>query len=396
MAGRHHVPALDGLRAVAVAAVMAYHLNLAGSRGGYLGVDVFFVLSGFLITSLLVDEQARTTRINLLGFWARRARRLFPALFLLLGALSLYVALGGPGINVGTFRGDALATLFYVANWHLIAVHSSYFAQFSAPSPLEHAWSLGIEEQFYIVWPLLLLAFAKAGGQRRRAVAMASTAVLAVASAIDMAVMACGATNVSRAYYGTDARAFELMVGALLAFILSGARRATPDQARRAGRAGMVAAAAVAVGCVTLGGPPRWMFDGGFLAFDVLVAVVIVSIAWAGHGVVNTVLSTRPLRWVGRISYGLYLWHWPVIVVLSAQSTGLRPWLVDVVRVALTFTLATVSYYVVEQPIRHHGLPGWRRLLAPAAVLATAGAIVMATVPGAVAGASARRWPRRM
>src|SRR5437763_6444404 len=152
---QRYMPALDGLRAFAVAAVIAYHLNLTGAGGGYLGVDIFFVLSGFLITGLLVEERGRTGRIALRAFWGRRARRLLPALLLLLSALSLYAGLGGPGLNRSTLRPDALATLFYGANWHLIFTQSSYFTQFAAPSPLLHTWSLAIEEQFYVLWPLI-------------------------------------------------------------------------------------------------------------------------------------------------------------------------------------------------------------------------------------------------
>src|SRR5580698_739365 len=160
-----YLPALDGLRAFAVAGVFAYHLGFGWASGGYLGVDLFFVLSGFLITSLLLEEWVTTARIKLAAFWARRARRLLPALFLVLGAIALYVVLNGrfgpPGsaaqVDLSGLRGDALATLFYVANWHAIFAHQSYFAQFSAPSPLEHTWSLAIEEQFYLVWPPVLL-----------------------------------------------------------------------------------------------------------------------------------------------------------------------------------------------------------------------------------------------
>ncbi len=159
VSGAHHyLPALDGLRAFAVAGVIAYHLGFHWANGGYLGVDFFFVLSGFLITGLLVGEWDRRHTIGLRSFWFRRAKRLLPAVMVLLVALSVYTALGGPNITPSVFRGDAIATLFYYANWHLIFTHQSYFAQFAAPSPLRHTWSLAIEEQFYLVWPLLLVA----------------------------------------------------------------------------------------------------------------------------------------------------------------------------------------------------------------------------------------------
>src|SRR5580704_5918405 len=182
---RHHLPALDGLRAVAVCAVMAYHLGFGWAGGGYLGVDLFFVLSGFLITSLLIEERSTTGTVSLRRFWSRRARRLLPALLIMLGAIALYTTLGGPGVNPTTLRGDFVAALFYFANWHFIAAHNSYFAQFLAPSPLEHTWSLAIEEQFYVAWPPLLLLFAKIGGRNWRRAAIVGTAALALGSVLD-------------------------------------------------------------------------------------------------------------------------------------------------------------------------------------------------------------------
>ena len=197
MSGRR-IPALDGLRAFAVLGVMAYHLGLGWASGGYLGVDLFFVLSGFLITSLLVEEWRGTGRIRLGAFWGRRARRLLPALFLVLIAVALYawlngrlatVATGGAAIDLSGLRDDAFATLFYVANWHLVLVHQSYFAQFSAPSPLQHTWSLAIEEQFYVIWPLVVVGIYKIAPRRWRTVGVTVAVVGAAASAIAMAVL---------------------------------------------------------------------------------------------------------------------------------------------------------------------------------------------------------------
>ncbi|MGH9206800.1 MAG: acyltransferase family protein, partial [Acidimicrobiales bacterium] len=229
---RQHLPALDGLRAIAVAAVIVYHFNFGWAAGGYLGVDLFFVLSGFLITGLLIEERMATGGISLPRFWARRARRLFPALLVVLGAIVLYAVAGGPNIDPNALRGDVLGTLFYVANWHFIAVDNPYFAPFATPSPLEHTWSLAIEEQFYVVWPLVVLLLAKLGGRDWRRFTMVSTVVLALASVVDMAMRAHGSGDVSRAYFGTDSRAFELMVGAFLALWMEGPRR-LPDGALR-------------------------------------------------------------------------------------------------------------------------------------------------------------------
>ena len=163
------MPALDGLRALAVAAVIAYHLDYRWAGGGYLGVDLFFVLSGFLITGLLVSEDAATGSIRLGSFWARRAKRLLPGLLVMLVALCAYIAISGPqpGLDLAQLRGDDLAAIFYFANWHLLFAHQPYFAQFAAPSPLQHTWSLAIEEQFYLLWPLVLVVFLPVGLYRR-------------------------------------------------------------------------------------------------------------------------------------------------------------------------------------------------------------------------------------
>ena len=183
-----HLPALNGLRGLAVIGVVAYHLQLGWAQGGYLGVDLFFVLSGFLITTLLLEEWVGAGRINLVAFWGRRARRLLPALFLVVAALALYLIcnarFGGPGANglidLSGLRGDAIATLLYVNNWHLIFAHQSYFAQFSTPSPLQHTWSLAIEEQFYLVWPPLLLVLLRYGRRGWRRVGVTVTVALGV------------------------------------------------------------------------------------------------------------------------------------------------------------------------------------------------------------------------
>jgi peptidoglycan/LPS O-acetylase OafA/YrhL len=379
-----YVPALDGLRGVAVLAVIAYHLNFGWAQGGYLGVDLFFVLSGYLITSLLVGEWGTSGRIRFRSFWARRARRLLPAVVLLLLVLALYAALGGPGLDRSTLRPDALTTLFYSANWHQVFSHQSYFAQFASASPLRHTWSLAIEEQFYLVWPLALMAvLVLARGSRR--IALMTTGLLAAGSAGLMAVLYHPGIDPSRIYYGTDTRAFELLVGAGLAIAL--VRR--PPVHRRAGRgalrgAGMVAMGLLVYGFVAVGGPPGWLYQGGLLAATVLVGVVIASVIQPRPGPLGAVLSVPPLRWLGVISYGLYLWHWPVLVLATESSTGVSGYPLKGLQVGLTLALATASYYVVERPIRRARFSGWgRRSVAPIGVVATAVALLFATVPAA-------------
>lgn len=404
VSGRHLL-ALDGLRALAVAGVLAYHLGLGWASGGYLGVDLFFVLSGFLITSLLLEEWVTTGAVRLLAFWTRRAKRLLPALFVLLVAIAIFVVLMGhfgpagwvAGIDLPALRADAIATLLYVANWHAVFAHQSYFARFSAPSPLEHTWSLAIEEQFYLVWPpalvALLLACRRLGWSWRRSgviVAVAGTA----ASAAWMAYLYGSGAGLTRVYFGTDTRMFDLLVGAGLAMLV--AARPQPGRTARVvlHAAAPVAAAGLAWCWVTAGtaeGSPRsWMFDGGFLVCALLAGVVIADVRQLTPGPLGRVLSTGPLRWVGTISYGVYLWHWPIFVYMTTAVTGLQGSALDVARVGATLAAASASYYLVERPIRRHRFAGWRRTLTlgPLAVGATALAVVLATVPSLVVGAS--------
>ena len=388
-AHQRYMPALDGLRAFAVTAVIAYHLNLTRAGGGYLGVDVFFVLSGFLITGLLVEERARTGGIAFRAFWARRARRLLPALLLMLAALALYAGLGGPGLDRSSLRPDSLATLFYSANWHLIFGHQSYFAQFSAPSPLKHTWSLAIEEQFYLVWPLILMVLLRVTRGSRRALTTAIL-VMAAGSAVLMGLLYHPGTDPSRLYYGTDTRAFELLIGAALAVVM--ARRSKPSAAGRRALhgSGLVAMALLVYFCVSAAGPPGWMWDGGLFGVGIVTAVVIASITQSRSGPLGALFSLPPIRAVGVISYGLYLWHWPVIVLMTAANVGLSGWPLRGAQVATMLALATTSYFLVERPIRRARFKGWRAWLAvPAAVAATAGGLVVATVaPTTVAAAA--------
>src|SRR5262245_14814228 len=213
-------PALDGVRALAVSAVLLFHGGVGALRGGFLGVDAFFVLSGFLITSLLLAERARHGRIKLSAFWVRRARRLLPALLVLLVVVVAAFRSVLAGTEVMLLRGDALAALGYIANWRMIYRGSDYFAQNASPSPLQHTWSLGIEEQFYLLWPVLMVAVLGLAARRSRAALLAVTLAGATASAI-AAAMLYGPLDSNRAYFGTDARAQALLVGALLAVMLS-------------------------------------------------------------------------------------------------------------------------------------------------------------------------------
>jgi peptidoglycan/LPS O-acetylase OafA/YrhL len=378
------IPGLDGVRALAVALVLAYHAGIAGAGGGFFGVDVFFVLSGFLITSLLLDRRGRHGSISLASFWAGRARRLLPALLLMVNAVVLWTVFVLPPGALPSLRGDVVAALLYVANWHFVSTASNYFAGGATPSPLLHTWSLAIEEQFYLVWPIVLVLVLRMTRPLRRLGVLCAAG--AVGSATVMAVLYRAGAPVSRLYYGTDTHAEPLLVGALLAVVLSGwAQRrgswAPSSKARTAAVAafaGVGALAALLVLANSMTGSGAFTYEGGYSLVSVAAAVLIWSVVAAPKGPVPSVLTRRPLRWLGRVSYGVYLWHYPVFVlVLTHASTGLAGWPLVAARLGLTLTLAAVSYYAVEAPIRSGRF--WRRLGGfVAAVPAVAGSLLAA------------------
>ncbi len=356
--GLTRIPALDGLRGVAVVAVIAFHADLTWASGGFLGVDMFFVLSGFLITSLLRSEHTSNGAVSLRGFWSRRARRLLPALgFLCLGILAFGLVYSDHP-SLSGLRGDMLSSLGYVANWHFIAQGGSYFGAF-APSPLQHLWSLAIEEQFYLLWPLAFLVVVRL---RRPAVFVGAAAAV---SAVLMAVTVDGA-NPSVAYYGTHTHAHGLLLGAALAFV-------TIRPSRWLSRAGVVAAWAMLLCVVWFDGTSVWVYRGGLFAFELLTVVVIAACLQPRPTVVTRTLAWRPLRAVGLVSYGLYLWHWPVFVLVDGQLVGITGSPLLALQVTITVALTLFSYFVIERPFRRGTLPGGHPL---AFVPVIAGALV--------------------
>ena len=389
-------PGLDGLRAVAVAAVLLYHGGVAWAGGGFLGVEVFFVLSGFLITSLLIGEWSRTATIGLTRFWARRARRLLPALLTLLLAIGAYYTLAGPTRAVPGLTGAAFSTLFYTANWHEITSGSSYFATGGPASPLHHTWSLGIEEQFYLVWPLLLVAVfwltgrAAQGGRPNHADALRAMLIVTLAAAIgslvEVAILYRGGGGLDRVYYGTDTRAAGLLVGAGLALWL--ARPGLPRQDVGGPRRRLLTLASIgALGGVATAmhyarGDAGWLFPWGMLGVDLAVVVVISAVVLGPDGPLPRMLSRRPLRALGQISYGVYLWHFPLFLWLDQTATGLQGAALLTLRVTSTLAVATVSYLVIEQPIRQRRIPNW--LLRPMLPAAAGGAALAILAAGAV------------
>ena len=349
-----YIPALDGLRAVAVLAVVAYHLDEL--PGGFFGVDVFFVISGFLITRLLLAERERNGGIALGSFWIRRFKRLVPALFVVLVAVAIGSRLWLPAWRLGQIRLDALAGIGYVANWRFVLSGQSYFSSGLAPSPLRHTWSLAIEEQFYVFWPLIVVLVAKlAKDHVRRGVGIVA-AVAMVVSAGWMAAAATIGMDLSRIYYGTDTRVFALFGGALLGTWWDPASQAGSSRAVRrrwATRwsvAGTAAFIPVVVFFVLGSNAEAVMYQGGFQVLA-LCAVVLVSGVATGRGPLDAVLAHPVLVWVGRRSYGIYLWSWPTQVFLS-EYWGLESYALDAAVVVLSVALAALSFWLVEEPIR--------------------------------------------
>jgi peptidoglycan/LPS O-acetylase OafA/YrhL len=381
---------LDGLRAIAVAAVLAYHLDLGVAPGGFLGVEVFFVISGFLITGLLAAEWRETGSISLPRFWARRARRLLPALFaLLIGTLGA-AAVAFPA-ELARLREDALAAVAYVTNWYLVLGQQPYFETVGRPSPLLHLWSLAIEEQFYLAWPVLLGIALLAVG-RRGAIALVGVGI--VASATGSALLYVPQTDPSRVYYGTDTRAAGLLAGALLALVLLprlGRLRAAPSRGRRllAGAAGVLALAAVVTAFALVDETQAPLYPAGLLAVDAATVVLIASVVSPAGGFLGVLLESAPVRWLGTRSYAVYLWHWPIVVFTRPGLDLPLDGPANVVfRLAATGLLAEASYRLVERPVRSGALGrAWlglraqrpRRLVAvrPAMLVAGAGLVTM-------------------
>jgi peptidoglycan/LPS O-acetylase OafA/YrhL len=398
----HHEPALDGLRGIAVAAVVVFHLDRL--EGGFLGVDLFFVLSGFLITSLLLAEHHRGGTIRLGRFWERRARRLLPALFVMLLGVAVLLATLATDTERVRVRGDALATLGYVANWHRMVSEFGYWDMFGMPSPLDHTWSLAIEEQFYVLWPLVAalvlglgvrsLAGPIAGPKVRRLglLALAGAAVSFALLALTWVV-----TDTNRAYYATDTRIGPTLLGAALAAFVAGRPRRTGPPARWIEAAAIAALGWMAVCTTAIDGQGFSYYRGGLLSFSICAVAVIFAFTGGPLGPVGRAVAWRPLRWLGTVSYGVYLWHWPVIVFLTEERAHVGGWALDGLRVAVTLAVSALSFRYVESRIRHGALPGRRLLVAGGGALAVTLVAVLAATWGTVpaTGAGPDRVPVR-
>ncbi len=398
-------PALDGLRAVAVLAVMVHHAGVKlpwedheALPGGFLGVDVFFVISGFLITSLLLVEHGERGRVDLPRFWLRRARRLLPAVALTIAATAVLIAVADLRLDVASARRDAFAAMAYVANWRFIVSHQSYFDSFGLPSPYRHLWSLSLEEQWYLLFPVVLLVVL-AWLRHRPRLLVAGLVAGAAASAAWMAALYHPGDDPSRVYYGTDTRAATLLVGAALAAAVT----LQPRWFERFGGwlrlVGLAGAVGLALAFRIFDGSEPSLYHGGLLAVALVSAAIVLGVGLPdSRGPLHWTLGRRPLVAVGVISYGLYLWHWPIYIWLTPDRTGFGGGRLILLRVGLTFALAFASYRLLERPIRRHGWSGVRARLArarlpsprPALLTAGAGVAVAAVVAAGTAGDAPR------
>jgi peptidoglycan/LPS O-acetylase OafA/YrhL len=353
------MPGLDGLRAIAVLAVIAYHLGFQWAEGGLLGVGVFFTLSGYLITDILLNQVSRGG-IRLRAFWLARARRLLPALFVLLIVILAWVTLIGPH-QPSSFRMETISSALYFNNWWLIFHDVSYFERFQQ-SPLDHIWSLSIEEQFYILWPFLVMLGTrfvrepKEAGVRLRLAGV--TVLAAIGSLILMAVLYQPSIDPSRVYYGTDTRALELLAGAALAMVWP-SRRLRAEIAPRARNlvdgAGVLGLVVIGVMIWRVGEFSPFLYRGGFALLSIATVLAVAALTHPAARI-GSVVGCRPMRWIGERSYGIYLWHMPIIVLTTPEGAHSADLLRAAAQVAATFAVADLSWRFVENPIRHGAL----------------------------------------
>lgn len=376
--GLRYQPGLDGLRALCVLSILLYHADVPWLPGGFLGVEVFFVLSGFLITSLLRAEVLTTGRVDLVDFWRRRALRLLPALWATLFAVSLYSVCFLPE-ELWRLRGEVVAGLVYVSNWYLAWGEQSYFEQVGRPSLLKHLWSLAIEEQFYLVFPVIYALCARRFQARTLA---ASAGLLALGSSCFMGLSFVEGEDPSGLYYHSGARAAAMLLGALLATLFQ------PDNVHPRLTRFMSKPVLSALGAFGLGGillsavglseADTLVFRGGLVLVDVCALLVIFAVVYPAENPVKQLLSQPLLRWIGTRSYGLYLWHWPIFVVTRpGLDLGLEGLSALGLRLGLSFVVAELSYRLIEEPVRSGRLFAWLRARrvqrdVPRPVLATA------------------------
>jgi peptidoglycan/LPS O-acetylase OafA/YrhL len=340
---------------VAILGVLLFHTSHL--PGGFLGVDLFFALSGYLITELLLREVAATGAVSLVAFWGRRIRRLLPALSIMLVSITLLVWAVGPPDLVRTTLSDGPWVQVNLINWHLLAESASYWDRFGPDRVFEHLWSIAIEEQFYLVWPVLVLIIARFG--RRVDERVAVVAALASVVSLVLMVVLVDSADPTRVYTGTDTRAFSLLLGALVA-----TRPVRDGLARVVGLRTDIALALLAVGIGTTwllvdGVNSPWLFSGGLFLHSLAGALLVGLCAHAPLTLVSRAFAWQPLRWLGLVSYSVYLWHWPIAVLLASEQGRLAGWARTAVVFAASIGVAALSKYLVEDPIRFRA--AWAR-----------------------------------
>ncbi len=387
-----YLPGVDALRALAVLAVFFYHAGVSWLPGGFLGVDVFFVISGYLITSLLLREFRAGDHIALGRFWLRRARRLLPAVGVLIAVSMVLAAIFEPA-RIDSLRGDAVASLFYFANWHFIFGHESYFEQFGRPSLFTHLWSLSVEEQFYLFWPLLFAAGMKIFGRGKLLIGVLAGAAASVALAW---ILFDPGHDASRVYYGTDTHAVGLLAGVALALVWSPVELRKHRSGRRCGPLldglGVLALAYLVVQMLNTHDYDLALWHGGYLWLALATALLLATLAHPAARL-GRVLGQAPLVWLGLRSYSFYLWHWPVLVLTRpGVDVDLPRGVLIPLQLLAVLVLAELSYRFVELPFQGKaklpGVPSWftLRLARPALVIGVLAVVIFVGWSGLFGG----------
>ncbi|MFJ7732665.1 acyltransferase family protein [Lysinibacillus sp. NPDC097231] len=357
-----YIPGLDGIRALAVLAVIAYHFNFTWASGGFLGVDIFFVLSGYLITSTILPLKGNQLTVGLGEFWIGRFRRLLPAAYVMIITSFAWATLFHKEL-LNTLRGDAISSIFYSSNWWFIFHKLSYFDSFGSPSPLKNLWSLAIEEQFYLIWPILLMLGLYIVKKQRKLAVLIFTGT--IGSAVLMGILYEPGADPSRVYYGTDTRSFELLIGCWLALVwpmkrLSSEKLST-EHVNKLNSIGMVAFSIFILSVIFVDEYQTFLYRGGMFLFCINAAILIACVC---HPVsfLGNILSLKPLRWIGSRSYGIYLWHYPIIVLSTPiQEIGNPLYWRVTLQLILILIVAELSYRFIEMPIRKEGFRSYYR-----------------------------------
>ena len=364
-----YLPSIDSLRALAVLAVIIYHIDVNYLPGGFLGVDLFFVLSGYLISSLIIKEYKKTGTLNLYNFYMRRARRLLPAVYFMITVCLLFMVLFN-GVLLRKSHLDAVFGYIYSSNWWYIFHKLDYFDSFGAQSPFKHLWSLAIEEQFYMFFPLIFLIFNRRKKEEGEQSSLNKNFIYIVLGLILMSlithILLFDINNINRIYFGTDTRAFSLLVGVVGALVYPMDKLSSSTNVKESVLYSVVSLTSISTLIAIMFYTSEyntWLYRGGFLLVAVLGLIIIIS-SGKQHTFISKALSFRPIVFIGKISYSLYLWHFPIIVLTTPVSEIGNPNLFYVtLRIILTFIAATLSYLFVETPIRKLGFVNYINLL---------------------------------